>query len=125
MGLLIASTVRLAPQGLLSFRYTDGLARRISTRDDWEADKNNVPAGMNPAAIAARVTVLLPFDCSGWFRCDVEDHSVHALDLVDDPVADPRQHLVRHARPVGGHGVLAGHHAHRDHVGIGSVVAHH
>src|ERR1700686_4781551 len=67
MGLLIASTVRLAPQGLLSFRYTDGLARRISTRDDWEADKNKVAAGMNPAAIAAQVTVLLPSIVPGGF----------------------------------------------------------
>jgi hypothetical protein len=54
--LLIASTVRLAPQGLLSFRYIDGLVLRISTGDDWELGRNKVAAGMNPAAIAALVT---------------------------------------------------------------------
>jgi len=54
--LLIASTVRLAPQGLLSFRYIDGIVLRISTGDDWESARNKVAAGMNPAAIAALVT---------------------------------------------------------------------
>jgi hypothetical protein len=54
--LLIASTVRLAPQGLLSFRYIDGLVLRISAGDDWEAGRNKVAAGMNPAAVAALVT---------------------------------------------------------------------
>jgi len=54
--LLIASTVRLAPQGLLSFRYIDRIVLRISTGDDWESARNKVAAGMNPAAIAALVT---------------------------------------------------------------------
>jgi hypothetical protein len=53
--LLIASTVRLAPQGLLSLRYIDGLLLWISTGDDWESGRNKVAAGMNPAAIAALV----------------------------------------------------------------------
>ncbi len=54
--LLIASTVRLAPQGVLSFRYIDGLVLKISTGDDWELGRNKVAAEMNPAAIAALVT---------------------------------------------------------------------
>jgi hypothetical protein len=55
--LLIASTVRLTPQGLLSFRYIDALVLRISTGHDWEAERNKVAAGMDPAAIAALVTL--------------------------------------------------------------------
>ncbi|HEY4888494.1 MAG TPA: hypothetical protein VIJ58_07925 [Candidatus Dormibacteraeota bacterium] len=54
--MLIASTARVAPQGLLSFRYIDGLVLRISTGDDWELGRNKVAAGMNPAAIAGLVT---------------------------------------------------------------------
>jgi hypothetical protein len=44
-----------APQGLLSFRYIDGLVLKISTDDDWESCRDKVAAGMNPAAIAALV----------------------------------------------------------------------
>jgi hypothetical protein len=46
-----------APQGLLSLRYIDRLVLMSSTGDDWEAERNKVAAGMNPAAIAARVTL--------------------------------------------------------------------
>ena len=53
----LSSTVRLAPQGLLSLRYIDGLVVRISPGDDWEVSGNKVAAGLNPAAIAALVTV--------------------------------------------------------------------
>jgi hypothetical protein len=53
--LLIASTVRLAPQGLLSLRNIDGLVLMISKGDAWEACRNKVAAGMNPAVIAALV----------------------------------------------------------------------
>jgi hypothetical protein len=49
--------VRLTPQGLLSLRYIDGLVVRISPGDDWEASENKVAAGLNPAAIAALVTI--------------------------------------------------------------------
>ncbi|GEM_PF-6978040 len=52
----LSSTVRLAPQGLLSFRYIDGILPRDSTADDWETCGNKVAAGMNPAAIAMSVT---------------------------------------------------------------------
>ena len=51
----LSSTVRLKPQGLLALRYVDGLIRRISTGDEWEANKNKVAAGVNPAAIATLV----------------------------------------------------------------------
>jgi hypothetical protein len=62
--LLIASTVRLAPQGLLSFRYQgllsvrymEGFVSRISPGDDWEASRDKVAAGMTPVAVAALVT---------------------------------------------------------------------
>jgi hypothetical protein len=53
----LSSTVRLAPQGLLSLRYIDGLVLMISTGNDWESGRNKVAAGMNPAAIAALATV--------------------------------------------------------------------
>ena len=42
--LLIASTVRLAPQGLLSLRYHDGLVLKISTGENWESVRNKVAA---------------------------------------------------------------------------------
>ena len=54
--LLIASTVRLTPQGLLSLRYIDGLLLRIFYRRRLGVGRNKVAAGMNPAAIAALVT---------------------------------------------------------------------
>jgi hypothetical protein len=52
----LSSTERLAPQGLLSLRYIDGLLLWISTGDDWEPGRSKVAAGMNPAAITALVT---------------------------------------------------------------------
>ncbi len=53
----LSSTVRLAPQGLLSFRYIDRIVLMISTGIDWESRRNKVAAGMNPAAVAALVTL--------------------------------------------------------------------
>jgi hypothetical protein len=53
----LSSTVRLAPHGLLSLRYIDGLVLMISTGNHWESGRNKVAAGMNPAAIAALATV--------------------------------------------------------------------
>jgi hypothetical protein len=47
-----SSTVRLAPQGLLSLRYIEEIVSEDSTGDDWAAGRNKVAAGMNPAAIA-------------------------------------------------------------------------
>jgi hypothetical protein len=44
-GLLIASTVRLTPQGLLSLRYIDGLVLKISTDDVWESGKTKSRPG--------------------------------------------------------------------------------
>ena len=56
MDFVIASTVRrMPPHGLLSFRYMDGIVLKVSTGDDWEASRNKVAAGVNPAAIAALV----------------------------------------------------------------------
>jgi hypothetical protein len=53
----LSSTVRLAPQGLLSFRYIEGIVLISSTGVDWESSINKVAAGMNPAAVAALVTL--------------------------------------------------------------------
>jgi hypothetical protein len=52
----LSSTVRLAPQGLLSFRYIDEIVLRDSAADDWEAAGNKVAAGVNPAAIPMPAT---------------------------------------------------------------------
>jgi len=57
LDLLIASTVRLAPQGLLIFRYIDGRVLRIFTGEVWESGRNKVAAGINPAAVAALATI--------------------------------------------------------------------
>ena len=57
MGLADCIDRAAAPQGLLSFRYMDGIALRISTGVDWESCRDKVAAGMNPAAVAALVTI--------------------------------------------------------------------
>jgi hypothetical protein len=44
--------VRLAPQGLLSFRHIDEIVSIDSTSEEWEAGGNKLAAGMNPAANA-------------------------------------------------------------------------
>ena len=44
--------MRLAPQGLLSFRYIDEIVSIDSTSDEWQAGGNKVAAGINPAANA-------------------------------------------------------------------------
>lgn len=54
--LLIASTLRRAPQEVRSLRCIDGLFLMISAGDDWESSRNEVAAGMNSAAIAPLVT---------------------------------------------------------------------
>jgi hypothetical protein len=56
---------------------------------------------------------------------DVEDDAVHGRDLVDDPRRDELDQVVRQARPVGGHRVLAGDGADRDRIAVGARVALH
>jgi hypothetical protein len=51
----LSSTVRLTPQGLLSFRSMDGISPMISAGNELETVPHKVAAGMNPAAIAAPV----------------------------------------------------------------------
>jgi hypothetical protein len=51
----LSSTVRPAPQGLLSFRYIDGIVLAVTPSDDWETSGNKVAAGVNPAAVATLV----------------------------------------------------------------------
>ena len=41
----------------LSFRYIDGIVIRISAGNVWESNRNKVAAGMNPAAVAALLTL--------------------------------------------------------------------
>src|ERR1700758_3340888 len=52
---------------------------------------------------------LLPLDGAWRLARDVEDHPVDLANLVGDPGGDPREQVVRHPSPVGGHRVLAGH----------------
>src|SRR5437762_10016501 len=68
---------------------------------------------------------LFPFDRRRWLRRDVVDDPIDPRDLVDDAARDLCQDLVRQAGPVGGHAVLTLHRAHRHHVAVGAVVAHH
>src|SRR6266851_991316 len=68
---------------------------------------------------------LLPLDGAGRFARDVEHDPVAAFDLVDDPVADPRQHLVWHPGPIRGHRIFAADDPYSDDVGVGAIVAHH
>src|ERR1700710_1379693 len=67
----------------------------------------------------------LPFDRAWRLRCDVVDHAIDAVDLVDEPRGDLCEQLVRQARPVGRHRVLGGHGAHGDRVLVGAGIAHH
>src|SRR5450759_2515957 len=104
-----------------------GAQKTRSTSSDWTHFQTSA-CSRAPEPTTRTFTgrsVLFPLDGSGRLARDVEHHPVDSLDLVHDPVADAREHLVRHAGPVRGHGVLAGDHAHRDHVGVGAVVAHH
>ena len=48
---------------------------------------------------------LFPLDRSGRFRRNIVNDAVNALDLVDDAHGDAVEHIVRNARPVGGHEV--------------------
>src|SRR4051794_41171465 len=62
-------------------------------------------------SLAAGVVIrreLFPLDRARRLGGDVVDDAVDAVDLVDDAVADPGQHIVRQPRPVGRHRVLAG-----------------
>ena len=61
----------------------------------------------------------------GRLARDVEHHPVDLAHLVGDAGGDARQHVVRHAGPVGRHGVLAGHRAQHDRVAVRAAVALH
>ena len=67
---------------------------------------------------------LFPLHRCGGFAGDVVDHSVDALDLVDDAAADLVEQLVGDAGPVGGHEVLGRHSAQRKHAVVAAAIAH-
>src|SRR5574337_909657 len=48
---------------------------------------------------------LFPFDRTGRFRADVINHTVDALDLVDNPIGNDSQYFIWDAIPVGSHKV--------------------
>src|SRR5882724_2735772 len=76
------------------------------------------------AHFRALFQALFPLDGGGRLRRDVEHDPIDALHLVDDPVADRAQELIRQSRPVRGHRVLAHDGAQRDDVRVGPEVAH-
>src|SRR6476619_5186056 len=65
---------------------------------------------------------LLPLDRRGGLRGDIERHPVHVFDLVDDPVGDSLQQVIRETGPVSGHRVVGGDGADHDRVGVGAAV---
>ena len=67
---------------------------------------------------------LFPFYCCWRFGGYVVDDAVYALDLVDDAHGDFIEHLVRDARPVGGHEVRCGDASEGESIVIRSAVAH-
>src|SRR5512146_516048 len=68
---------------------------------------------------------LLPFDRRGGLGGDIVGDAVDAAHLVDDPVRDASQQLVRQRGPVRGHEIRGLHCAQRDHVIVSPAVAHH
>ena len=60
-----------------------------------------------------------------WLARDVERHPVHLAHLVRDAGRDAREQVVREARPVGGHRVLARHRTQHDRVAVRAAVALH
>ena len=67
---------------------------------------------------------LFEFDRGGRFGRDIIDDAVDALDLVDDAHGDAIEHIVRDARPVGGHEVRRRDAAQRERIVIRAAVAH-
>ncbi len=80
---------------------------------------------IRPAPLFAAAMCLLPLDRAGGLGGDVVDDAVDPLDLVDDPVAHPREDVVGDPRPVGSHRVLAGDGADGADLPVGAEVAHH
>ena len=65
-----------------------------------------------------------PLDRGGRFGRNIIDDAVDALDLVDDAHGDTVEHIIRDARPVGGHEVRRRDAAQRERIVIRAAVAH-
>src|SRR3954463_14091149 len=83
------------------------------------------PSGIRHSALTRSLPRSLPLDGGRRLRADVVHDAVDALHLVDDARGDRREELVRQARPIGRHAVLALHRANRRRVLVGARVAHH
>ena len=68
---------------------------------------------------------LFPLDGAGRLRRDVEHDPVDLAQLADHARRDLLEQVVGQARPVGGHGVVAGDRADDDDVAVGALVALH
>src|SRR2546426_5804213 len=75
--------------------------------------------------ISSAATRLLPLDRRRRLRADVVHDAVDALDLVDDARRDACEQVVRQARPVSRHAVLALDRANRGGVFEGPLATHH
>ena len=61
---------------------------------------------------------LFPFDGAGGFGADIVDHSVDAVDFVDDSVGKGAEQFVGQVRPICGHTVRTGDGSNGNHVFI-------
>src|SRR5512134_238299 len=89
----------------------------------WAPTVGTLSSGGAPRQAAATSAPLLPLDRRGRLRRDVVDDAIHAGNLVDDPVRDRLEHVIRDPRPVRGHRILGGDGADDDRVGVRPLVA--
>src|SRR5690606_30658689 len=104
-----------------------GATNRASTSGLWRSFQARACSRAPLPTTITRMFALrsFPLDRARWLTGDVVDDPVDAGHLVDDPVAHPRQEVVRQACPVGGHRVLTGDGTNGADIGVGALVAHH
>lgn len=68
---------------------------------------------------------LFPLDSTRWFRANVVNHPIDAPDLINNPVGNDSEHLMRDRVPVGGHKVSCLYSADGDGVFVTPFVPHH
>src|SRR5271166_345814 len=105
-------------------------AAKISLQDGACASRHERASSRAPLPITRIFTThaargSFPFHRCGGLRGDVVRDAVDAAHLVDDARANPLEQIVRQARPVGRHAVLARYRAHGDEIGVGASIAHH
>ena len=81
--------------------------------------------GAGPPQRGEIVRRSLALDRGGRLAADIIGHLRYAADLVDDPVGDLLQQLIRQVRPASGHEVDSLHGARRDHPLVAANVTDH